>query len=89
MTVRLVNIAGFMADQRQKEMQETLTQRANEAKWATFFCGVPCVPEIKEFAEELQKVMPNVKFLPIDQEYVQYAVNDDAGVYQTTKSLRV
>lgn len=89
MTVRLVNIAGFMADQHQKGMQETLTQRANEAQWTTFFCGVPCVPEIKEFAEELLKTMPNVKFLPIDQEYVQYAVNDDAGVYQTSRNLRV
>jgi len=89
MTVRLVNIAGFMADQHQKEMQETLTQRANEANWTTFFAGVPCVPEIKEFAEGLQKVMPNVKFLPVDQEYVQIPVEDEHGVYQTTKSLRV
>ena len=33
--------------------------------------------------------MPNVKFLPRDDEYVQYAVIDDAGVYQTTRNLRV
>lgn len=89
MTVRLVNIAGFTADQHQREMQQKLTERANEAKWTTFFCGVPCVPEIKEFAEELLQTMPNVKFLPIDQEYVQYAVTDDTGVYQTSKNLRV
>ena len=89
MSVRLVNINGFLADQQQKQMQETLTQKANEAKWATFFCGVPCVPEIKEFAEELLTTMPNVKFLPIDQEYVSYAVLDDAGVYQTSKNIRV
>lgn len=89
MTVRLVNIASFLADQHNQRRIETLKERAIEAKWATFFDGIPCVPEIKEFAEELRKAMPNVTFLPIDEEYVACNVKDDAGVYQTSINVRV
>jgi hypothetical protein len=78
-----------MSDHSQTEMRETLVKRATEAGWATFYDGVPCVAEAKEFAQAVKEAMPNVKFLPIDTDYVSYAVNDDAGVYQTTKNVRV
>lgn len=89
MTVRLVNIEKFTSDSGQTEIRETLVKRATEAGWATFYNGVPCVAEAKEFAQAVKEAMPNVKFLPIDTDYVSYAVNDDAGVYQTTKNVRV
>jgi hypothetical protein len=78
-----------MSDHIQTEMRETLVKRATEAGWATFYNGIPCVAEVKEFAQAVKEAMPNVKFLPIDTDYVSYAVNDDAGVYQTTKNVRV
>ncbi len=89
MTVRLVNVSQFLADQHHAEMRTKLKQQAIEAKWDSFFEGVPCVPEIKGFIEEIQKAMPNVRLLPIDTEYMSYAVTDDAGVYQTTRNIRV
>jgi hypothetical protein len=89
MSVRLVNINKFLADQHQREKLTALITRATEANWTTFYDGAPCVPELKEFAEEVQKLMPNVKLLPIDEAYVQVPVHDENGVYQTTKSLRV
>ena len=89
MSVRLVNINGFLADQHQREKLTTLTTKATEANWTTFFDGIPCVPQLKEFAEAILNVMPNVKLLPIDEGYVQLSVHDANGVYQTTKNVRV
>ena len=89
MTVRLVNISQFLADQHHAQMRAKLVQTANQAKWDNFFEGVPCVPEIKGLIEEIKKAMPNVKLLPIDTEYVNVPVYDDAGVYQTSNSFRV
>ena len=89
MTVRLVNIEKFMGDQSQAEMREILIKRATEAGWETSYDGVPCVPELKEFAQAVKKAMPNVKFLPTDADYIQVPIHDEHGVYQTTKSIRV
>ena len=89
MTVRLVNISQFLADQHHAEMRTKLAQRATEAKWPNFFEGVPCTFDVKEFAEEVRKVMPSVKFLPIDTDYAQQAVHDADGNYQTSNSIRV
>jgi len=89
MTVRLVNISQFLADQHHAEMRTKLAQRATEIGWANFFEGVPCVFDVKEFAEEVRKAMPSVKFLPIDTDYVQIPVHDADGNYQTTNSIRV
>ena len=89
MTVRLVNVSQFLADQHHAEMRTKLTQKAVEVKWDNFFEGIPCVPEIKEFIEEIQKAMPNVRLLPIDTEYVSKSIHDDEGVYQTTTNIRV
>lgn len=89
MTVRLVNVSQFLADQHHAEMRTKLAQRATEAGWTNFFESVPCVFDVKEFAEEIRKVMPSVKFLPIDTDYVQIPVHDADGNYQTTNSIRV
>ena len=89
MTVRLVNISQFLADQHHAQMRAKLVQTANQAKWDNFFEGVPCVPEIKGFIEEIKNAMPNVKLLPIDTEYVNVPVYDLDGNYQTSNSFRV
>lgn len=89
MSVRLVNINGFLADQHQREKLTALTTKATESGWASFYNGIPCVPQLKEFAEAILNVMPSVKLLPIDEGYVQLPVHDVNGVYQTTKNVRV
>lgn len=87
--VRLVNVQEFLADQGQTNVRARCVEQAQQAKWQTFFDGVPCKPEVKAFAEAVQQAMPEVKLLPIDTEYVSYAVTDDAGVYQTSNNVRV
>lgn len=89
MTVRLVNIERYLADEQQTAMRHKLTQSATQAKWTSFYDGVPCVFDLKEFAEAVKGIMPNVKFLPIDTDYVNIPVYDDAGVYQTSNNIRV
>lgn len=89
MPTRLVDIEKFLADRQQTEMRAKLTDQAKEAGWKHFYEGIPCPSELKVFAEEVVKIMPNVKFLPMEQEYISYAVTDDNGVYQTSKNLRI
>lgn len=89
MTVRLVNIEQFLADEQRVGMRHKLIQTATQAKWSTFYDEVPCVPELKEFAQAVKEAMPNVKFLPLDADYVQIPVYDLDGNYQTSNSIRV
>jgi hypothetical protein len=70
-------------------MREKMVEIANQAKWQNFLCGVPCVHDVKEFAEEVLKVMPNVKLLPVDWDHVVIPVYDANGNYQTGNSIRV
>jgi hypothetical protein len=70
-------------------MRARVAEIATQAKWSKFFQGVPCPHDLKEFAEKLSEVMPTVKFLPIDTEYVSVPVLDANGVYQTNNSIRV
>lgn len=86
---RLVDIQRFLNDGQHTQMRAKVTEAATQAKWPNFFEGVPCMYDLKEFAEKLLEVMPTVKFLPIDTEYVSYAVTDDNGVYQTSNNIRV
>ena len=89
MSVKLVNINQFLADQQHTQMRAKLVQQANQAKWDIFFEGVPCVQEIKDFGEEVSRAMPKVKFVPLDTEYVTVPMIDANGVYQTTNSIRL
>ena len=65
------------------------TEVAKQKGWAHFFQGLPTEEKLKEYAEEIAKVMPNIKFLPIDLGYATVAIHDDKGVYQTTENIRV
>lgn len=89
MTVRLVNIEKYLADQQQTEARQKNTAKAIELKWESFYDGVPCVPEVRDFALAVKEAMPNVNLLPIDLEYIQLPVYDAEGNYQTTNSLRI
>ena len=62
---------------------------AKQKGWTHFFQGTPTDEKLKEYAEEIAKVMPNIKFLPIDLGYATVAIHDDKGVYQTTENIRV
>lgn len=87
--VRLVNVQEFLADQGQTNARVRWTEQAQQAKWQTFFDGVPCKAEVKAFAEAVQQAMPEVKLLPIDTEYVVIPMLDANGVYQTNNSIRI
>lgn len=89
MTTRLVDVEKFLADRQQTEMRAKLVEQAKEVGWKHFYAGVPCPFDLVEFAEEVVKAMPNIKFLPIEQEYISFTVKDINGVYQTSKSIRV
>ena len=86
---KLARINKVMADPSHKEKLELITQSAKELGHTNFFNGIPVEKELMEFAQSVQKAMPKVKFYPNTFEYKNVPVNDEHGVYQTTKSMRV
>lgn len=89
MGMKLVNVQQYLADSNQTNNRRQMIERANERGYTTFFEGVPCVPEIIDFAQEVKKLMPKVKLLPINYKTITVPVNDENGVYQTTASVWV
>ena len=86
---KLARISKVMADTGHKEKFEFASESAKEIGHKVFFNGVPVEQELLEFAQGVQKVMPKVKFYPNTFEYKNVPVQDENGVYQTTKSMRV
>jgi hypothetical protein len=60
---------------------------AKELDYAYFLNGVPCVKEVKEFAEELAKLNPSLKFAPTKSKDVTN-VTDVGGIKRLVKYHR-
>jgi hypothetical protein len=67
---RLVNIAGYHADQRVREQKELMIAKAKEVGWEHFVQDFPVHKELMEFATAVKDVMPNVTFIPVEADYV-------------------
>jgi len=83
---RLVNIAQYHADQRVREQKEQMIAKAKEVGWTNFVQDLPVNYDLMEFATAVKDVMPNITFLPLEQEYVQVD-NKDNGV--ATHRIRI
>lgn len=86
---KLARISKVMANAERKEKLEHISQSAKEVGHSVFFNDVPVEKELMEFVQGVQKAMPKVKFYPNTFEYKNVPINDENGVYQTTKSIRV
>jgi hypothetical protein len=71
---RLVNIAGYHADQRVREQKEQMIVKAKEIGWKHFVQDFPVSYDLMEFANAVKDVMPNVTFLPVDAEHISLPV---------------
>ena len=86
---KLINIKQWKADSRTQETIKTLVDKATEYKWEHFVDGLAVEQELKTFMLELKTVMPNIWFIPTDQDRKQKEIRDADGNYQTTESYRV
>lgn len=86
---KLARISKVMNDNGHKEKLSDIANTAKELGHQHFFGGFPCSKELMEFATGVQKAMPKVKFYPNTLTFMNVPINDENGVYQTTKSMRV
>lgn len=87
--VKLVRMNHYFDDERAMSAITAISKGAKENKWQHFFNDVPVQKELKDYLEAISKVMPRVKFTPYEHVFVNQAVFDDAGTYQTTNNFRV
>jgi len=76
---RLVNIAGYHADQRVREQKEQMIAKAKEVGWEHFVQDFPVSYDLMEFANAVKDVMPNVTFLPVDAEHISLPVPNSSN----------
>jgi hypothetical protein len=86
---KLARISKVMSDTGHKSKIQNVLEQAKELGHQHFAEGFPCSKELVEFIQGVKKAMPKVKFYPNTFAYVNVPVNDESGVYQTTKSMRV
>jgi hypothetical protein len=87
--VKLARINKVMADAGHQDKMDGISTQAKELGHSIFFKGIPVEEELLLFIEGVQKAMPKVKFYPNTFAYKNIPINDEHGVYQTTKSIRV
>jgi hypothetical protein len=86
---KLARISKVMSDKGHQEKLEAVVENAKTLGHQYFVAGFPVEQELMEFTQGIQKVMPKVKFYPNTLFIKNVAVNDENGVYQTTRSMRV
>jgi len=86
---KLARISKVMADAGHQDKMNGISIQAKELGYSVFFKGIPVEKELLAFIEGVQKVMPKVKFYPNTFAFKNVTVNDENGVYQTTKPIRV
>jgi hypothetical protein len=86
---KLARISKVMSDVGHKDKLEGIVENAKTLGHQHFLEGVPVEKELLEFATGVQKIMPKVKFYPNTFVLRNVSVNDENGVYQTTRSMRV
>lgn len=83
MSAKLVMVEGWEQSQSIKARIERSNERVADGTWQHTFQGVGVPEEVKNFLTELQSAMPNIKFMPFDDNYVQVKCLDENGVMQT------
>lgn len=86
---KLARISKVMSDTGHREKLNNVAEEAKGLGHKDFLNGVPVEKELIAFAEGVQKAMPKVKFYPNTFAYKNVPVQDENGVYQTTRSMRV
>jgi hypothetical protein len=86
---KLARINKVMSDTGHQEKLKNVAEQAKTSGYQYFVNNIPCSKELMEFVDGVQKAMPKVKFYPNTFAYINVPVNDEQGVYQTTKSMRV
>ena len=86
---KLARISKVMSDAGHQEKLKNVAEEAKGLGHRDFFMGSPVEKELIAFAEGVQKAMPKVKFYPNTFAYKNVPVQDENGVYQTTRSMRV
>lgn len=87
--VKLARINKVMSDTGHQDKMDGISTQAKELGHRIFFNGIPVEKELLSFIEGVQKAMPKVKFYPNTFAYKTLPVNDENGVYQTSKSNRI
>ena len=82
MSVKMFRIADWEQSSSVKGRIERCNAVIADAKWSHAFQGVAVPEEIKNLLTEVQAVMPNLKFVPLDDNYVQVKYLDENGVMQ-------
>jgi len=86
---KLIRINHHFGDEKVMSVETTICAEAKTHKWQHFFGDVPVKEEFKGYLEAIKKAMPRLKFAPHCYMFENMHVLDDAGVYQTTKNVRV
>ena len=86
---KLARISKVMSDAGHQEKLNNVAEEAKGLGHKDFLNGVPVEKELIAFAEGVQKAMPKVKFYPNTFAFKNVPINDENGVYQTTRSMRV
>jgi hypothetical protein len=86
---KLARISKVMADVGHKGKLDAIVEDAKGLGYKDFFSGIPVEKELIAFAQGVQKAMPKVKFYPNTFSFKNVTINDENGVYQTTRSMRV
>jgi hypothetical protein len=84
-----VRINHHFADEQVRSTRTAVCTEAKTYKWQHFFDGVPVKEELNSYLEAIKKAMPRLKFAPYCYDFEHVEVLDDAGVYQTTKNIKV
>lgn len=82
MSVKLIRVAEWGEGDAVKARAERCNTVLKEGKWSHAFQGVAVPEEVKNLLTEVQAVMPNLKFMPFDDNYVQVKYLDENGVMQ-------
>lgn len=68
--MRLINVAKF-AESDVHKYRIANAKKAFDAGWRTEYMGVPVPFELKDFLTEVSQAMPNLKFMPYEDNYVE------------------
>ena len=83
MSVKMVRVADWEQTSSVKGRVERCNTVVTEGKWNITFQDVAVTEEMKNFLTEVQSAMPNLKFMPFDDNYVQVKCLDENGAMQT------
>ncbi len=78
-----VNVENWEQSDTMKARVERCNALFKEGKWGHAFQGVAVPEEVKNLLTEVQVAMPNLKFMPFDDNYLQVKYLDENGIVQT------